>query len=71
MPVEEGPSALDVAVYARDIAGNLEAMTAAAGLIGLSALFRACALEAAESLRHLARGAQNTPPQKAASEDAA
>lgn len=71
MAVEEGLSAWDVAVYARDIAGNLEAMTAEAGLIGLSALFRACASEAAESLRHLARGAQESRSQKAASEDAA
>lgn len=71
MVVDEGPSALDVAVYARDIAGNLEAMAANAGLIGLSALFRACAWEAAESLRRLADAAPQSPSQKAASDDAA
>lgn len=71
MEDEDGPSALDVAVYARDIALNLEAMTARVGLIGLSALFRAAAWEAAESLKHVSEESHALMLQKAAAEDAA
>lgn len=71
MDTNESPSTLDVAVYARDIAKNLEAMTALAGLVGLSVLFRACAWEAAESLKNLSAHGQQNVAQKAASEDAA
>lgn len=71
MEANESPSALDVAIYACDIAKNLEAMTAQAGLLGLSVLFRACAWEAAESLRNLSGHGQQNTAQKAASEDAA
>ncbi len=71
MDGKDSASALDVAVYARDMAQNLEAMTAAAGLLGLSALFRACAWEAAESLRRLPAPADQAAPQNAANEDAA
>lgn len=63
---------MDVAVYARDIAQNLEAMTAQAGLVWLSVLFRACAWEAAEAMKHLPAEGGEAPPQKnAAADDAA
>lgn len=43
-----------MALYAREIAAHLAAMAGAAGLIGLAALFRAAANEAADSLQRLA-----------------
>jgi len=47
------PDAFDTAAYARDIALNLQAMAASAGMPGLAALFRAAAAEAAETLVRL------------------
>jgi hypothetical protein len=47
------PDAFDTAAYARDMAVNLQALALSAGMLGLAALFRAAAAEAAVTLAHL------------------
>lgn len=58
--------AFDTAVYARDMALNLAAMAESVQLVGLAALFRAAAAEAAQALTRLPAQSEAYDPPRAA-----